>query len=251
MELVSIITPSYNSSNFISLTINSIIKQSYENWELLITDDFSTDNTIDIIKKFKAEDSRIKLFQLSKNSGAGFARNISIKNSKGRYIAFCDSDDLWKENKLEKQLDFMSKHNLAFTYSNYELINDLGEKIGDVRSPSIISHKDLLKNCYIGCLTVIYDVKKIEKKYFPLLRKRQDWALWIDILSNIKNTKGLDENLASYRIRQNSISSNKIKLIKYNWLVYHEFLKYGKIKSSLLMFRFLIYYFMFKIFKYY
>ena len=241
--------PYYKKEIFVRDSVKSILNQSYKNFEIILVND-DVENK-DFIKTISNLDNRIKLLHNEKNLGAGESRNRAIRYTKGDYIAFCDCDDLWKENKLEKQLDFMNMHNLILTYSSYELINELGERIGNVSSPMKISYESLLKNCYIGCLTVVYDTKKIGKKYFPSLRKRQDWALWIDILSNIKNTEGLDENLASYRIRHNSISSNKIKLIKYNWLVYYDFLKYSKIKSSLLMFRFLIYYFAFKKFKYY
>ena len=241
-DLVSIITPSYNSENFISETINSILNQTYKNWELLITDDCSTDTTLDIIKSYQNIDNRIKLFNLVSNEGAGVARNNSIQYAKGRYIAFCDSDDQWKPDKLEKQVHFIEQNNLVFTYSSYDVIDESGNFIKSIKAPKKITLKKILSNNYIGCLTAIYDSEAIGKQYMPVIRKRQDWVLWINILKVIKNTKGLDDSLAIYRDRKNSISSNKIQMIKYNWKVYYEVLGFNKFKSVLLMLNFIIHY---------
>lgn len=145
-DLVSIITPSYNSEEFISETIISIQNQTYTNWELLITDDFSSDNTIKTIESFNKNYDRIKLFRLNENQGAGFARNNSIKESKGKFIAFCDSDDQWKPNKLEKQIHFIKQNNLVFTYSSYDLIDESGNFIKSINSPITLSLKNILSN---------------------------------------------------------------------------------------------------------
>lgn len=241
-NLVSIITPTFNSERFINDTIISILNQSYQHWELLITDDFSEDKTILIIEKFAKKDSRIKLFKLNENLGAGAARNNSIKNAKGRYIAFCDSDDQWKFNKLEIQVDFLKKRKLAFTYSSYEVISETGKFVKVIHPPASITHKSILKNNYVGCLTAIYDSKKLGKIYMPTIRKRQDWVLWIIILKKIKITQGIKKNLAVYRTRSNSISRNKIEMVIYNWKIYNEILKFNKSKSFILILRFLFYY---------
>lgn len=222
-NLVSIITPSYNSAKFIENTINSVLKQTYQNWEMIIVDDVSKDNTIDIIKEYVKKDNRIKLVQLTSNSGAAVARNTAIENAKGRFIAFLDSDDLWVAEKLEKQINFMLRNNYSFTYTNYNLIDEDNVKYGKTfKAKKEVTYHDLLKTCSIGCLTVIYDSAKLGKIYMPLIRKRQDYGLWLKILKIIPKAYCLEESLAIYRTHQNSISSNKKNAALYQWKIYRE-----------------------------
>jgi teichuronic acid biosynthesis glycosyltransferase TuaG len=162
--------------------------------------------------------------------------------AKGRYIAFCDSDDQWKANKLELQLNFMIKNNIVLSYSGYDVIGENGKFIRTIYPPKIITLKKILSNNYIGCLTAIYDSEKIGKQYMPLIRKRQDWVLWIRILKKIKKTEGIKTSLAIYRLRSNSISNNKFNLITHNWNVYNKVLGYNMFKSVLLMLNFIIHY---------
>ena len=239
---VSIITPTHNSSEFIAATIKSIQNQSYTNWELIITDDCSTDNTVEIIHKIIQEDSRISLIELNNNSGTGVARNKSIEAACGRFIAFCDSDDLWIPNKLELQLRFLIDQKAAFTYSSYLLQDETRNYIGKVIAPQTISFKKILRNNYIGCLTAIYDTKVLGKMYMPDIRKRQDWVLWISIIKRLKVVEGITEPLAIYTVRKDSISRNKLNLIKYNWIVYSKALNLSPIASLLYMIQFLYYY---------
>jgi teichuronic acid biosynthesis glycosyltransferase TuaG len=241
-NLVSIITPSYNSEKFISKTINSILNQTYNNWELLITDDCSTDETLNIIRSFQENDNRIKLFKLAANKGAGVARNNSIEKAKGRFIAFLDSDDQWKPNKLEIQIDFMLSNSLALTYSGYDVINENGIYLKNIRPPKVVNFQKIISNNYIGCLTAVYDTKIIGKHYMPKIRRRQDWVLWINIIKIIRETKGIENSLAIYTDRKNSISDNKFLMLKYNWQVYSKYLRYNKVKSIILIFNFLIHY---------
>lgn len=245
--LISIITPTYNSIQFIEETIRSIIKQTYQNWELLITDDCSTDGTWTLLKEYVKRDGRIKIFRLDVNSGAGVARNNSIKHAKGQYIAFCDSDDQWKPNKLEVQLSFMEKNNCALSYSSYSIVSEKGTEIGDVIAKSEINHRVMLRNNYIGCLTAMYDTQKLGKVYMPEIRKRQDWALWLLILKKTDKACGIKESLALYRDRSDSISSNKMDLLKYNWIIYREVEGLSIPKSSICMIQFFYYYIMKKI----
>lgn len=231
--LVSIITPSFNSSAYIEDTINSIINQTYQHWELLITDDCSTDHTCHIIQKYVLKDNRIKLFKTNNNSGAGICRNISINHAKGDYIAFCDSDDRWLPEKLEKQLTFMNNENISFCYSSYYTCSEEGIINGIVKCKKKISKSKIKRNNYIGCLTSIYNSKKLGKFLMPELRKRQDWGLWIRILKECQIAKGVQEPLAIYRLRNNSISSNKLTLIKYNLAIYQNILNYRKGKALL------------------
>ncbi|MDY9918636.1 MAG: glycosyltransferase [Proteiniphilum sp.] len=231
--LVSIIMPSYNSGKFISNSIQSIINQTYTNWELLITDDCSMDDTISVISIFSEKDSRIKLYQLEQNSGPGVARNNSIEKASGRFIAFCDSDDKWTPDKLEKQIDFMLNNQVYLSYTNYEIVNENDQSIAIFIAPNKITYKDMLKNDDIGCLTAIYDTTKLGKVFMPSIRKRQDWVLWINILKKIPYALGLNETLAIYKKREQSISSNKAKLIKYIWAVYRKEEKMSIINSLL------------------
>jgi len=234
----SIITPTYNSYLYIEETIHSILNQTYKNWELLITDDCSTDGTWELLLKYQKQDDRIKIFRLEKNLGPGVARNNSIKHARGRFIAFCDSDDQWKIDKLEKQINFLTTNDLAFTFSAYQKIDEKGEKGGIVKIPEDINYNHLLKTCPIGCLTAIYDTDKIGKIYMPEIRKRQDYGLWLKIFQIIGSTKGINESLAYYRVRPNSVSSNKFVAAKYHYKVLRQV---GKVPSFKAWYYFLHY----------
>ena len=241
-NLVSIITPTYNCSEHISETIKSIQAQTYCNWELLITDDCSTDQTTDIILTYQKTDNRIKLFLLNNNQGAGSARNNSIKEASGRYIAFCDSDDQWKSNKLEMQLSFIIKNNLSFSFTDYDIISENNQFLKRIKCPHKLTYSKLLKNNYVGCLTAVYDKEKLGKMYMPMMRKRQDWVLWLNIMNKIKHTKGLNGALSIYRRRNRSISHDKLLLIKYNWKVYRQELKFSFLVSFIHLTQFLFFY---------
>lgn len=231
-ELVSIIMPLYNSEKFIDVTLKSVLNQTYKNFEILITDDLSKDDGANKVLEYQKKDSRIKLFKLKVNSGAGIARNNSIAKAKGRYIAFLDSDDLWKPNKLEKQIEFMKKNNCAFSFTEYEQISENGLYLGNVRKvPKLLTYKEAIYYNPIGCLTAIYDTNMLGKVYMPSIRKRQDYALWLKILKKTDGF-GINQNLASYRIRENSISSNKISLLKWHWKLYREQEKMNLFKSA-------------------
>ena len=249
--LISIITPCYNSEKYISDTIKSVIKQDYQNWEMIIVDDFSNDKSIQIIQKFLNEDNRIKLIQLSENKGAGYCRNYAINQSSGQYYAFLDSDDIWFKNKISKQINFMNKNNIAFSYCSYNFINENGDSLNKEPffSKSKVNYQDILKTNHIGCLTAIYDITKInnQKLYMSEIRARQDLSLWLNILKIIEFGYGLNEVLASYRIRKKSISSNKFKAIYYQWKLYRNIEKFSFSKSIY----FLIFYLYFGTIKYF
>lgn len=224
-DLVSIIMPTYNSSKTIISSVKSVLAQKYENWELLITDDCSSDNTLDIILNLSKSDERIKVFSLNENSGAGAARNNSIEKSKGRFIAFLDSDDMWCDDKLLRQVDFMLTGHYGLTYTAYSKINSEGQIKKEIRPPSKINYNELLKSNVIGCLTAMYDVSILGKVYMPLIRKRQDMALWLNILKKIDFAYCLNENLAFYREGHSSLSSNKFKVLKSQWSFYRDHLE--------------------------
>lgn len=230
--LVSIIMPSFNCEKFIFQTISSIISQTYENWELIVVDDCSTDNSIYIVNVFIEYEKRIKLIQNDKNEGAAVSRNKAIKCSNGKYIAFLDSDDLWNFDKLERQIAYMGINNFSFTYSAYDTIDEEGNnrKI-TINPPEKLNYIDLLKENKIGCLTVIYDQEVLSKIYMPLIKKRQDYGLWLAILKKTPYAYKCPGILAKYRVRKNSVSSTKIGLIKYNFQLFHKHERFSKFKS--------------------
>lgn len=215
--LVSIISPAFNNEKTIKNTIDSVLNQSYSNWEMIIVDDCSSDRTGDIVKKYK--DKRIKYIKLDKNSGASVARNVAIKEAKGKYIAFLDCDDIWFKKKLEKQVKFMEDNNYYFTYTDYKYMNKNGKILNKIRiCPKKISYFNMLLGDSVGCLTVMYNREKTGLIQIPLLKKRNDYALWCKTLKIVKYGYKYNEVLAVYRKSDNSISSgSKFKLLKYHY----------------------------------
>nr|WP_294782288.1 glycosyltransferase family 2 protein [uncultured Flavobacterium sp.] len=239
-ELVSIIVPTYNTEKFIRSTIESVQNQTYENWEMILADDASADKTVSIIEEFAQKDGRIKLFKLSENRGNGFARNTALEKARGKYIAYLDADDLWFPEKLEKQIQFLKANNLHFTFCFYDSIDEEGNDLNRrVESPNPLTYKQLFFCNYVGNLTAIYDANYFGKIILETSQKRQDWRIWLTILKHIKIAKPLPESLAFYRIRKDSVSSSKFKLIKHNFGVYREFHGYNFVFAVLLMIRFL------------
>lgn len=231
--LVSIITPVYNAERFLSDTIKSVQNQTYKNWEILLVDDCSKDNSAQIIKEFQKYDDRIKYIKLEKNSGASVSRNTGIKNAKGRFIAFVDSDDIWKPEKLEVQVKYMLENNLGFTFTSYRYMKEDGELTNKVaKAPSKINYNGLLKNTIIGCSTVVIDTDIVEYFEMPLVRRGQDTATWLQILRKEKYAYGIDKDLVYYRLVGESLSSNKIIALKRTWNTYRNVEKLGLIKSS-------------------
>jgi len=229
---VSIIIPIYNAVNYIEFTLKSIMNQSFTNYEVIIVDDCSTDGSLDVIYRFSDCDSRIKVILLDENSGPAVARNAAIKAANGRYIAFLDADDLWFPKKLEKQLAFMDANNYPFSYSAYEKIDEKGQVYGHIGVPDKLCYSDLLKTCAIGCLTAIYDTEFFGKVYFPTNTKREDFALWLQLLKRVYNAYGLNETLAQYRVYKNQSSGKKMKMAKENWRLYREIEGLNIIKAS-------------------
>ena len=221
------IMPAYNSAAFISESIRSVIAQSYPNWELLIIDDASSDSTKKIVQQFAEKDSRIQLLENSTNKGTHHARNKGIKAAQGDFIAFLDADDQWKPEKLKIQLELLLNENKTACFSSYELISEEGEKLNKkIQALPELTYDKLLKANYVGNLTGIYSVKSLGKIYCPEISKRQDWALWLKVIEKGGPITGIQESLAIYRVRKNSISGNKLEMLKYNFNVYHKILGY-------------------------
>jgi len=218
-NLVSIITPSFNSSKFIEECIDSVLSQTYDNWELLIVDDCSSDNSCNLIKNYN--DSRIVLIELEKNVGASEARNIIIRKTKGKYIAFLDSDDMWMPTKLENQIYFMQQKDIAFSFSSYQPMSEDGDKLFSViKAPNIMTYSSYLKNTIIGCLTVVIDKDKTGEFEMPNIRSSHDMALWLLIMRRGFKAYGLDKNLAKYRLVSSSNTASKMKAAMDVWKVY-------------------------------
>jgi glycosyltransferase involved in cell wall biosynthesis len=230
---VSVITALYNAGAFIGTTIESVLAQSFADWEMIIVDDCSTDDSASVVTGYAALDPRIVLVSLAENSGAAVARNSAIELARGRYLAFLDSDDSWHPDKLRKQLAFMQDNSYAFTHTWYERQDEAGRPLGNlVRPPAVLDYRTLLRSNFIACLTVIYDTECLGKVYMPLIRKRQDYGLWLRILKQGEQAHVLPENLAVYRVRSGSISGNKLEMIRYNWILYNQVEGFGLLRSA-------------------
>lgn len=244
--LVSIITPLYNAQDFITQTIASIQAQTYQNWEQIIVDDLSTDRSVDRVKALAAADPRIRLMTLTRNSGAAEARNKATAMATGDYIAFLDADDCWHPEKLEKQIAFMQANECDVSYTSYVQIDEKGKPLGKrIKAlPKLTYGKQHLNN-YVGNLTGIYNAAQIGKIIAPSIRKRQDWAVWLEaIKKSQKPALGIQEDLAYYRVREGSISANKMNLVTYNFQFYSTYLGYSWMKSAVCLLRFFWEYFL-------
>lgn len=212
-ELVSVITPVYNSERFIAETIKSVMAQTYKNWEMIIVDDCSNDNTASVISQF--EDQRIKYYKLDHNSGAAVARNVAIEKAKGRYIAFLDADDMWKPDKLDKQITFMKNFNIGFSFTSYEIVKKNNNKV--IRVPKTMNYSQFMKNTIIGTSTVIIDRKIIGDFRLVDVRKDHDSMTWAKLLREGNIAYGLNISLSYYRKVSGSISNNKFKAFITHW----------------------------------
>lgn len=230
--LVSVITPTYNCGKFIAETIASVQAQTYANWEMIIVDDCSTDDTRVVVEALAEEDNRIRYYCLEVNSGAAVARTRAMEYAQGEYMAFCDSDDLWMPTKLEQQLEFMKSNGYDFSCTSYEQINEAGKPLGRIiKTIEKTDYDRLLLDCPVGNSTVMYNVGKMGKFEVPNIRKRNDDALWLQMLKKEKYIWGMPDVLMQYRIRSNSISSSKLTLVKYHWKLYREIEHLSVIRS--------------------
>lgn len=222
-DLVSIIMPTYNCGAFIAETIRSVQAQTYTNWEIVIVDDCSTDDTKSVVYEFIKNDDRVKYHCLEENSGAAVARTRAMTLAEGEYMAFLDSDDLWMPDKLEKQLAFMKENGYAFSCTAYEQIDEESRSLDRViKTVKKTDYNRLLLDCPVGNSSVMYNVGVMGKFEVPNIRKRNDDALWLQMLKKEKYIYGMPEVLMRYRIRKNSISSNKLKVVRYHWILYRE-----------------------------
>lgn len=222
-KLVSVIMPMHNSVRFMEEAIDSVIAQTYTNWELLIIDDASTDDSPLIAKRYADKDSRIKYLVNHNHIGMPSApRNVGIKAAKGEFIAFLDSDDIWYPTKLSEQLQLFSEDNVAIVYSNYEKINERGEKNNRiVTAPARATYHSLLHGNVIGNLTGMYDRRKVGKIDFKDIH-HEDYAMWLSILKKGYIAKNTRTTTAAYRVLDNSVSSNKLRVLPWQWMIYRK-----------------------------
>lgn len=234
MAKISIITPAYNAENYICETIKSVQAQTYQDWELIIVDDCSTDYTNVLAKEYAVKDPRIKVIKAPQNGGVAKARNIGLENATGDFIAFVDSDDLWKPEKLEKQLDFMKEKGCVLSYTDFQKFNTTDGSLGKVmRCPKKMRANDILKNTAIGCLTVMVDKKRAGEFRMPPLNHTEDNCTWYHILKNTgQNAYNLGEVLSLYRDGNASMTKNKGKSAKQQWETYRCYFKFSRIKSA-------------------
>ena len=231
-ELVSIITPTFNSAKFIAETIQSVQKQGHSNWEMIIVDDGSKDNTVEIIQNFMEEDHRIHLIQLNKNGGPAKARNKGIEKTQGKYMTFLDADDIWFPDFIQNSIKTIKETQIHFVFSSYRRSDGNLEFIySDFIVPQKVTYTDILKTNSISCLTAFIDIEVLGKKTMPEIFKRQDMGLWLKYLKEIPFAYGIKEPKAIYRIRENSLSRNKKNLLKYQWEFYRKVEKLNVFQS--------------------
>lgn len=215
--------PCYNMERFITDTIHSVIHQTFADWELLITDDASTDGTVTIVKKIAEHDDRIRFSVNPQHAGIATTRNRCIENARGRFLAFLDADDLWHPDKLQRQLQFMQQKAIAFSYSSYDLVDENGKPLNKtIKAAGILTYKAYLRNTIIGCSTVMIDTEKTGAVVVPDFRTSEDAATWLNLLRQGFKAYAIDAPLTSYRIRHHSASSNKWKAATDLWSVYRQ-----------------------------
>lgn len=231
-ELISIIMPAYNAEKYIANSIESVIEQTYANWELIIIDDGSTDRTLKIATEYKNKDERIIVTNTRVNSGVAKARNIGYSISKGRFVAFLDSDDIWLNRKLAVQLDFILKKKCALVYSSYELIDEDGISLRKkVIAPKTTSYRSLLRGSRIGCLTVMID-KQLVTSFEMLSIGHEDYQTWLEVIKTYGDAKGEESILAQYRVFSKSLSANKRRAAIWQWEIYRKSEKLNLFLSS-------------------
>ncbi len=229
---IDIILPNFNSSQFIVETVDSIINQSYKNWKLIIVDDHSDRKTISILKRMK-KNKKIEVYWLKKNHGAGFCRNYAIQKSNSPYLAFIDSDDIWKKNKLKYQLNFMKKNNFSFTYTNYETF---GKKNKKIINPSKLNYSDFIRNTSIATSTMMVTKNIIKNIKFTNTKICEDYYFKCKLLKKTKFAHCLKNNLTKYRIRNNSLQSSNLRNFYWIWKINKNFNKLNFFDNFLSLF---------------
>lgn len=220
----------YNSAKFLPETVSAVLQQSFEDWEWLITDDASTDNSVEIIEN--CADPRVILTKSITNQGAGASRNLALEKASGRYITFLDADDFWQPQFLERMLQFMKQENAELAYANYARCDEnLQPLLEDFKADKNVNFNNLLKTCRLSLLSSMYNCERVGKEFFPHGSKREDHVMWLNLLKKIPVGKPLPETLAKYRMHATSISRRKTNIMWDQYLVYKNYMKFSTLKS--------------------
>lgn len=222
--------PAYNAATYLPAAIQSVLNQSYPNWELVVVNDASTDSSLQVAREFAEKDARIKVFNQPENGGVTATRNKALQMAVGEFLAFLDADDLWDPEKLEKQVAHMTAHDALICYCAYRRINEEGKIVGRVKPPLKVTYGDMLKSNFIGNLTGIYNAKVLGKQYLEEFG-HEDYIAWLELIKVAGEASSVDEELASYRVYRGSTSSNKLRTIKWQWRIYRESQALGWMKS--------------------
>lgn len=233
--LVSIVIPTFNVRKYIRATIESVLAQTYGNWELLIVDDASTDDTLAVIDAIVGDSDRVRVFGLEANVGAGAARNVGIKEARGRFIAFLDADDWWYPTKLEEQVRYMLDNGYAFTFTAFEYADNDLNVTGVSHKPERISYREILRGNNIGTPGVMIDVETIGKMYMPSMRESEDWALWIAIIKKTGAAYSINKPLWKYRDHAPQNGRRKLDFLKANYRVYRDEVGMSALTSMLML----------------
>lgn len=235
LGLVSIIMPAYNAEAFLEQSTASVLNQTYSNWELLVIDDCSTDGTASLLRQISQRDRRVSVIRNEKNLGAAGSRNRGLESADGQYVAFLDADDQWDSDKLEAQTGFMREHKAYFTFTAYRIVGNDGtpnNKVIDMNGPDTVTYTNMLKKqATIGCSTVMIDQSETGPLRMPLIKTKEDYALWLEVLRRGFHACKVKKVLTSYRIASNSLSRNKLKEVQRQWTVYREFERINVVRS--------------------
>lgn len=235
---VSVVMPAFNASETIESSIRSVLNQSFNDFELLVVDDSSTDDTCEIVEGYAQADQRVQLISHQRNSGSpAIPRNIGVEHARGRFVAFLDSDDMWFPSKLKDQLCLMRRYNSAISCTGYEVVNDEGVRIGALVPPGSVGYEELLRENTLGCSTVVIDRTKVPDIHFPVCG-HEDYALWLELTRTGRKVLGLQEERASYQVVPGSVSSNKLKVLGYFWNIYRNIEGFSAIRSGLYCLRY-------------
>lgn len=229
--LVSIVMPAHNAERFLATAVNSVIAQSYSRWELLIVDDASTDGTRDLARKLAREEPRIRIIQLEENQGAAAARNSALEAAQGRYIAFLDSDDLWYETKLARQVTLMENEGVLISCASYHRLNENGAILGTVHPPERFDYRRMLRTNHIGNLTGIYNAEVLGIERFCSFG-HEDYVAWLELIKRAGEASAIREPLAGYRVHQASLSARKLEAAKWQWTIYRESQGMGFLRAA-------------------
>ena len=240
--MISVILTYYKKKQYIKKCLDSIINQTYRNFEVILVYDDNVKEDLKYIKKISKKISKLKIIVNKKNIGVAKSRNIALKKSKGKYIAFLDCDDYWQKNKLKEQIKVMATKKLFFTHTSYLIVDEKEKKIGKSEAKKTLTYNDLLKSCDIGLSTVVFHRKLLKIGNFPIIKTKEDYALWLSFAKNNIHIVGINKYYSSWRKNKNSLSSNLILKFVNGFKVYYKYEKKNIILSLLFTVRLAIYY---------